>query len=447
MVAPARPRRRTSASQAGAAGIVLLGATGSIGTQCLDVLKRFPKKFRVVGLSVHRHWQQGFALARQTNAKVLCISDEAACDRAARKKPAGLKLLRGAAGLVELAAHREASTVVGAIVGAAGLPALLEALLSGKRVAVANKEPLVMAGELMTHAAAKGGGEIVPIDSEHCALHQCLRAGRHLGGVCALQALRKNGGHHGHADGTNGASEVRRLILTASGGPFRAVPRAKAYRAGVEVALRHPTWSMGAKITVDSATLMNKALEIIEAHYLFGVPYEAIEVWIHRQSIVHSMVEFRDGSLVAQLGLPDMRLPIQYALTYPDRLEGGLQMPTVGEMSALTFEAPDRKKFPSLDFAVRVGKKGGVLPTVLNAANEQAVELFLGGRIRLGGIFKLVGGTIAAAERSRTLTAPRKALKTHRDYEEALAALLHADRWAREKVIADWAQETGGPDR
>lgn len=437
MVSSARQRKASKSSAKGRSGarprgVVLLGATGSIGTQCLDVLRRFPDQFQVVGLSVHRHWQQGLALARKTRAKVLCISDEAAYARAMRHKPAGMKILRGAGGLVELAALPAAHTVVGAIVGAAGLPALLEALLVGKRVAVANKEPLVMAGDLMTHAAATGGGEIVPIDSEHCALHQCLRAGRHAGGVCGLHELRKNGGRNGH-------SEVRRLILTASGGPFRAVSKAQAYQAGVKAALRHPTWSMGAKITVDSATLMNKALEIIEAHYLFDIPYDAIDVWIHRQSIVHSMVEFRDGSLVAQLGLPDMRLPIQYALTYPDRLEGGLQMPTVAEMSALSFETPDRRKFPSLDFAIRVGKKGGVLPAVMNAANEQAVELFLAERIRLGGIFQLVEKTIAAAEGNRRLTAPRKSLNTHRDYEQALDALLAADRWARDQVLQLWS--------
>ncbi|MGH7143625.1 MAG: 1-deoxy-D-xylulose-5-phosphate reductoisomerase [Planctomycetota bacterium] len=409
--------------------VVLLGATGSIGTQCLDVLRRFPARFRVAGLSVHRQWRRGLTLARQTGAKVLCISDPAACAQAQRHRPRGLKLLSGPDGLTTLAAVPEARIVVGAIVGAAGLPALLTALLAGKRVAVANKEPLVMAGALMTHAAQRGGGEIVPIDSEHCALHQCLRAGRHQGGVCALNELRRSGT-------PAGASEVRRLILTASGGPFRAVPRAQAYRAGVREALNHPTWNMGAKITVDSATLMNKALEIIEAHWLFDVPYDAIEVWIHRQSIVHSMVEFRDGSLVAQLGLPDMRLPIQYALTYPERLAGGLKSPTVAQMSALTFESPDRAKFPSLDLAVRAGKKAGLMPAVLNAANEQAVALFLQERIRLGAIFDLLQKTMAAAERTSVLHPPRRPLKTAADHRRELEAILAADRWAREKVLA-----------
>ncbi|MCY3022014.1 MAG: 1-deoxy-D-xylulose-5-phosphate reductoisomerase, partial [Planctomycetota bacterium] len=279
------------------------------------------------------------------------------------------------------------------IVGAAGLLPTLAALKKGKQVGIANKEPLVMAGPLMLAAARESGATILPIDSEHSAVFQSARAG--------------------------GPKEIRKVILTASGGPFRTATKEFMQRATKEAALQHPTWNMGAKITIDSATLMNKALEIIEAHFLFGVPYEAIEVWVHPQSIVHALVEFADSSVVAQLGLPDMRLPIQYALTYPERLDGGLPALSLDRMQALVFEAPDRKRFPSLDFAYDSGKRGGTAPAVLNAANEQAVALFLDGRIRFGGIFDLVGETLAG----------------HNVREiGSLETVLEADRWARERV-------------
>jgi len=305
------------------------------------------------------------------------------------------EVLGGAAALVELAEEPQSDYVVSAIVGAAGLLPTLAALKQGKKVGIANKEPLVMAGPLMLSAARQSGAMILPIDSEHSAVFQSARAG--------------------------GAKEIRRVILTASGGPFRTASKEQLRQATKEDALKHPTWNMGAKITIDSATLMNKALEIIEAHFLFGVPYEAVEVWVHPQSIVHALVEFSDRSMVAQLGLPDMRLPIQYALTYPERLDGGLPELPLERMRNLVFEPPDRERFPSLDFAYEAGRRGGTAPAVLNAANEEAVALFLKDKIRLCGIFDLVG----------------EALKAHSTQAvESLDCVLEADRWARERVRA-----------
>ena len=304
-------------------------------------------------------------------------------------------ILGGAEGILELAEEPQSDYVVSAIVGAAGLLPTLGALKKGKQVGIANKEPLVMAGPLMLAAAKQSGATILPIDSEHCAVFQSAKSGT--------------------------PKEIRKIVLTASGGPFRTATKEIMLSATVESALKHPTWSMGAKITIDSATLMNKALEIIEAHFLFDVPYEGIEVWVHPQSIVHALVEFTDYSVVAQLGLPDMRLPIQYALTYPERLDGGLPPLPLDRMKSLTFEAPDRERFPSLDFAYECGRKGGTAPAVLNAANEQAVALFLKGKISFCGIFDRVGDAISA-----------HAVKPL----DGLQTVLDADKWAREYVVS-----------
>lgn len=303
------------------------------------------------------------------------------------------EILGGKEALEELAAEAESDYVVSAIVGAAGLLPTLAALKKGKQVGIANKEPLVMAGPLMLAAAKASGATILPIDSEHSAVFQSARAG--------------------------GAKEIRKVVLTASGGPFRTATLEQMRAATKESALKHPTWNMGAKITIDSATLMNKALEIIEAHFLFDVPYSGIEVWVHPQSIVHALVEFSDSSVVAQLGLPDMRLPIQYALTYPERLDGALPPLPLERMKNLVFEAPDRARFPSLDFAYDAGRRGGTAPAVLNAANEQAVSLFLEDKTTFMGIFDLVG----------------KALAAHRETNvENIATVLEADAWARRFV-------------
>ena len=371
--------------------LCILGSTGSIGVSTLRVVEQFPKKFRVRSMTAGSNIKQ---LAEQVHAvrpERVAIADKKLIPEF-KTMLNGWKgeILGGVEGLVELAEEKESDYVVSAIVGAAGLMPTLAALKKGKQVGIANKEPLVMAGPLMLAAAKASGATILPIDSEHSAVFQSARAG--------------------------GDKEIRKIILTASGGPFRTATKETMLKATKESALKHPTWSMGAKITIDSATLMNKALEIIEAHFLFGVPYEAIEVWVHPQSIVHALVEFSDSSVVAQLGLPDMRLPIQYALTYPERLDGALPPLPLDKMKSLNFEAPDRERFPTLDFAYDAGRRGGSAPAVLNAANEQAVALFLDGKVTFCGIFDLVGKALAAHS-----VRPVENLET----------VLEADGWAR----------------
>jgi 1-deoxy-D-xylulose-5-phosphate reductoisomerase len=343
-------------------GVAVLGSTGSIGTSALRVLARQADRFRVVALTGHR------------NAALLA-------EQAAALRPAYVGLVDGgkaAAGwrtgtgtLVEAATHPGADIVLNAVVGAAGLDATLAALRAGRRVALANKETLVMAGALAREAARAGGGELVPVDSEHSAILQCI-AGRP-------------------------AHEVRRLILTASGGPFRTWPRERLERATVADALRHPTWSMGRKITVDSATLANKALEVIEAHVLFGVPYDRIEVVVHPQSIVHSFVEFSDGSVLAQMGQPSMELPILYALTHPHRVDdAGLPPFDPVAHQPLTFERVRGDDFPTLGLGIAAGRAGGAAPAVFNAANEEAVAGFLDGRLGLLDIPRTIESALAA---------------------------------------------------
>ncbi|HEX2779298.1 MAG TPA: 1-deoxy-D-xylulose-5-phosphate reductoisomerase, partial [Gemmatimonadaceae bacterium] len=301
---------------------------------------------------------------------------------------------RGASCLVDAATRDDVDIVLNAVVGSAGLDATIAALLAGKRVALANKETLVMGGELVGRAAAAGNGEIVPVDSEHSAILQCL--------------------------GTRPSSEVRRLVLTASGGPFRDWSRERMERATVADALRHPTWRMGRKITIDSATLANKALEVIEAHHLFGVPYDRIEVVVHPQSIVHSFVEFVDGSMVAQMGVPSMELPVLYALTHPERVhDAGVPPYDPAEQSPLTFERVRWDDFPALRLGVEAGRRGGAQPAVYNAANEEAVALFLDGRISFGGIAEAIED---ALDSLRGLPS------------ETLDALRAADRAARAHV-------------
>ena len=374
--------------------LCILGSTGSIGVSTLDVVRRFPGKFRVRSLTAGRNVEK---LAKQTR--------EFKPDRIAVAEPDKVKDLRalldgwtgdvlaGEDALCELAAEQESDYVVSAIVGAAGLMPTLAALEKGKLVGIANKEPLVMCGPLMQAAAEKAGATILPIDSEHSAVFQSARAGE--------------------------KSELRKVVLTCSGGPFRQASADTMANATRREALSHPTWSMGAKITIDSATLMNKALEIVEAHFLFGVPYDGIHVWVHPQSIVHALVEFKDGSVVAQLGLPDMRLPIQYALTYPERWDGGLPVLPLERMANLVFEEPDRSRFPSLDFAYRAGQRGGTAPAVMNAANEVAVSAFLEDKIRFTRIFDLVGEALS-----------KHAVKAM----DSLETVLEADAWAREEV-------------
>jgi 1-deoxy-D-xylulose-5-phosphate reductoisomerase len=346
-------------------GVAVLGSTGSIGTTALRVLARHADRFRVVALTAH------------DNAELLAIQESATqapfvgLVANGTGAPVPDRWRRGAACLTEAATLAEADIVLNAVVGAAGLDATLAALAAGKRVALANKETLVVAGELVRQAAVSGGGEIIPVDSEHSAILQCIGS-------------------------RNGAS-VRRLVLTASGGPFRDWSRERIESATRDDALRHPTWSMGRKITVDSATLANKALEVIEAHHLFGVPYDQIEVVVHPQSIVHSFVEFVDGSVLAQVGLPSMELPVLYALSHPERITE-VAAPSFDPVAAspLTFERVRLDDFPALRLGLEAARRGGVAPAVFNAANEAAVALFLEARLRFVEIAEAIESALEA---------------------------------------------------
>jgi 1-deoxy-D-xylulose-5-phosphate reductoisomerase len=373
-------------------GLSILGSTGSVGTNVLRVVDAFPDRLRVVALSAGRNVDRLAEQVARYRPRAVSVATEDA--RAALARLVDLSDVRvgvGDEGAVAVATHEDASMVVAAAVGAVGLVPTYRALEAGKDVALANKETLVMAGELMVAESRAHGGRLLPIDSEHCALHQCL-------------------------DG-RGASEVRRLVLTASGGPFRTRPRETFDRITREEALCHPTWSMGRKITIDSATLMNKGLEVIEARWLFDLPAERVGVMIHPQSVVHSMVEFVDGTVLAQLGVTDMRLPIQYALSHPERWEAAIPGLDFTRAFGLDFDVPDHARFPCLGLAYRALEGGGTLPAVLNAANEEAVGAFLDGRIPFTAIPEQVGETMEAR--------PARPLG-------ALADVLAADAWARE---------------
>ncbi len=374
-------------------GVAVLGSTGSIGTCALRVLERQRERFRVVALTAYGSADLLLEQARQTGAQMVGLVDQQSRKSIAEFQK-GVVLKAGPEALVEAATHPEVGIVINAVVGAAGLEATVAALRAGKRVALANKETLVMAGELVLKAAREGGGEIVPVDSEHSAVLQCIAG--------------------------SSRTEVRRLIITASGGPFRDWPLEKLSRATVDEALRHPTWRMGRKVTVDSATLANKALEVIEAHFLFGLDYDAIEVVVHPQSVVHALTEFVDGSVLAQIGFPSMELPILYALTYPGRVpdDGAPRFDPVAA-GPLTFEPLRKDAFPAFELGVEAGKRGGTAPAVFNAANEVAVKAFLEARIP----FSEIAGTI---ERVLGDHSPVPA--------EDLEAVIAADRWARERA-------------
>ncbi|MFL5577577.1 MAG: 1-deoxy-D-xylulose-5-phosphate reductoisomerase [Gemmatimonadaceae bacterium] len=342
----------------------MLGSTGSIGTTALRVLARQRERFRVAALTAFSN----VALLRE-QAELFAPSYVGLAGSATGPAQPGWHT--GAGCLVEAATRPDVDVVLNSVVGAAGLDATLAALDAGKRVALANKETLVVAGELAAEAARRGGGELVPVDSEHSAILQCI-AGRPR-------------------------AEVRRLVLTASGGPFRGWSRERLARATVADALQHPTWRMGRKITVDSATLANKALEVIEAHFLFGLGYEQIEVVVHPQSVVHSFVEFVDGSVLAQLGVPSMELPVLYALTHPDRVpDTGVPPFDPVELSPLTFERVRADDFPALRLGVQAGRAGGAAPAVFNAANEQAVAIFLEGRMTFPDIPRSIESALGA---------------------------------------------------
>lgn len=376
--------------------IAILGSTGSIGQQTLDVLRTHPAKFDVVGLAAHRNHRALLAQAQEFGAPFCCLSGPPEeLDEGGRNLPGHWpgNLFVGPDALVEWLEKTKCDLLVSAISGGAGLAVNLRALELGIDLAVANKESLVMAGNLIMATAKESGSRVIPIDSEHSAILQCLRSGTH--------------------------GEMRRIILTASGGPFRGMTRDQLRAVTRTQALEHPTWKMGPKITVDSATLMNKALEIIEAHVLFEASAAQIDVVVHPQSIVHSLVEFHDGSLVAHLGPADMRIPIQYALSEPDRWERPTTEFSITDVARLDFEAPDHDTFPSLRMAWEACRLGQSLPVVLNAANERAVELFLQERIAFHSIFELV----------------QRALEEHnRAPVPTLRAILEVDRHTRENI-------------
>ncbi|MGN0835883.1 MAG: 1-deoxy-D-xylulose-5-phosphate reductoisomerase [Akkermansia sp.] len=374
--------------------VVILGSTGSIGTSALKVARELPERMEVVGLAAHGSVEALAAQAREFGVRYVCLYDERKAAELRALLPPGTELFTGAQGLCELAALPEADMVLVSIIGTAGLQPTLRAIDAGKDLAIASKEILVMAGEVVMARAAAAGITVLPVDSEHNAIFQCLQGKR------------------------GAAAQVNRLILTASGGPFRTWPTADLENVTPEQALRHPTWSMGRKITVDCATLFNKGLEMIEARWLFDIPMEQVDVLVHPQSIVHSLVEFADGSLLAQLSHSDMCFPIQYAVTWPERVANHLPQLRLEELAQLHFEAPRWEDFPALRLARQAGLTGGTLPAIFNAANEVAVQAFFDGRLRFPGIWRTVERVFEQA--------------TPRDYQGSLDIILEDDAWARE---------------
>jgi len=382
--------------------LAILGSTGSIGRSALAVVDAHPSRLEVVALAAGENAALLADQVRRYRPEVAAMATSEGADRLRAACGAGgsTRMTGGAEGLIAVATHPSADIVICASAGTAGLDAVLAAIEAGKTIALANKEVLVMAGALVTDAARRRGVAILPVDSEHNAVHQCV---------------------HGRA-----REEIRRLILTASGGPFREFTPAALEQVGPDQALRHPTWQMGRKITVDSATLMNKGLEVIEAHWLFGVSADQIEVVIHPQSIVHSMVELLDGSVIAQLGVTDMRLPIQYACSYPERWDGALPALDLSTAGRLEFHPPDRERFPCLDLAYRALRAGGTLAVALNAANEIAVDAFLEGKLGFTSIPTVIERTMNAhaVESVSTLDVVRRVDGWAHAYARAIAGEL-----------------------
>ncbi|CAG7623850.1 1-deoxy-D-xylulose-5-phosphate reductoisomerase [Paenibacillus allorhizosphaerae] len=370
--------------------ISILGSTGSIGTQTLDVVSHHPDLFSVEGIAGGYNISLLAEQIRRFHPKKVSVATKALADQLAAQVPSGVQLFYGPEGLLEVAAGTEADIVVTALVGSQGLQSTLAAIEAGKQIGLANKETLVSAGHLVTKHAAKCGVKLLPIDSEHSAIFQCL----------------------------NGESldDIHKITLTASGGSFRDRTREELKDVTVAEALKHPNWSMGAKITIDSATMANKGLEVIEAHWLFGLSYDQIEVLIHPESIIHSFVEFKDYSIIAQLGLPDMRVPIQYALTYPQRLPTPSARLRLSEIGRLNFREMDYDRFPCLRMAFESGRAGGSTPSVFNAANEVAVERFLQGKIKFLQIEDVIAETLDKHEK---VDSPE------------LEQIIEIDRWAR----------------
>jgi len=372
-----------------------MGSTGSIGTSTLEVVRSLGDQFRIVGLAANRRWRELAAQCAACHPAAVAIADAANADALRPLLNSSTELLAGPEGLVELARREDSDFVVAAIVGAAGLASTIAAVQAGKNVGLANKEALVVAGSILVPLARRTGARLLPIDSEHSAIFQAISAGRR--------------------------SEVHKVYLTASGGPFRTWTAEQMAQATLADALRHPTWNMGPKITIDSATMMNKALEIIEACWLFDLKPDSVEVLIHPESIIHSMVEFCDGSVVAQLGVPDMKTPIQYALTHPDRAAGCARRLDFSTIRRLNFEPPDLERFPALRLGYEVARAGGTAGAVFNAANEQAIEAFRAGQIPFGRIVQLTEHVLAGH---------------HVKPQPTLEQLLAADAWARQEVCA-----------
>lgn len=352
--------------------ILILGSSGSIGVNTLNVIRNYPDKFSVAGLSINSNIEVLAGQIREFNPEFVVVKNESKARELKSNIGSLCEILVGSDKLLKAASERDYDILLGAIVGFAGLAPTLEAIKRGKRIALANKETLVVAGELVTRFALENSAEIIPVDSEHSAIYQCL-VGEKI-------------------------DEVEKLILTASGGPFLNKEKSFFENATVDEALNHPNWKMGNKITIDSATMMNKGLEVIEAHWLFGLPVEKINVVIHPQSIIHSLVQFVDGSTKAQLGLPDMKLPIQYALTFPDRFKNDFEKVSLPSVSNLTFFEPDFDKFECLNIAFDVIRTGGTAPCIMNAANEVAVEKFINKKIRFSQISQLINKALNKIE-------------------------------------------------
>jgi 1-deoxy-D-xylulose-5-phosphate reductoisomerase len=374
--------------------IFIMGSTGSIGVNCLNVIENLKDDFEVAGLSINSNTELLVEQINKFNPKLVVIRDEKSANKVAKKIPNGCELLVGEKGLIKAAQESDYDIFMGAMVGFAGLAPTIEAIKRGKRIALANKETLVVAGELVTDLCRSNNSEIIPVDSEHSAIYQCL-VGENL-------------------------REVQKLILTASGGPFRDKDKSFFDNATVDEALNHPNWKMGSKITIDSATMMNKGLEVIEAHWLFGLPAESIDVVIHPQSIIHSMVQFVDGSIKAQLGLPDMKLPIQYALTFPERVQNNFDRTNLSSIGSLTFSEPDLNKFECLKLAFNALSNGGTAPCILNAANEVAVKKFLNNEIKFSHIPLLIKKALDKIEINSTFN---------------LGTIFECDRITREYVL------------
>ena len=373
--------------------VLVLGSTGSIGVNTLNVIRNFPDRFKITALTVNSNTELLIEQVNEFKPELVVVTDETVSDELRKHIPANCTLLSGTNGLLKAASEADYDILVGAMVGFAGLSPTIEAIKKGKRIALANKETLVVAGELVMKYCKEFGTEIIPVDSEHSAIYQCL-VGEYI-------------------------NDVEKLILTASGGPFLNKDKSFFDKATVDEALNHPNWKMGNKVTIDSATMINKGLEVIEAHWLFGLPTEKIDVVIHPQSIVHSMVQFKDGSIKAQMGLPDMKLPIQYALSFPERLENDFQRTDLTALETLNFYKPDFNKFESLKLAFEALETGGTAPCILNAANEVAVEKFLNKEIKFSHITMLI----------------QKALEKIRNHQSPdLDTIFECDRATREFV-------------